>query len=98
MLLGPAFVAAIASCHMLTFLDLARRAGLIVDSYEDEAQGEMGRNDAGRYWVARVTLRPKIVWVDREPTQNELAKLHHDAHENCFIANSLKTEVTVEGF
>ena len=93
-----AFVASIASCHMLTFLDLARRAGFVIDAYDDAATGEMAKNDAGRYWVAKVVLDPKIVWVDKEPSREELAKLHHDAHELCFIANSVKTEVTVEGF
>jgi organic hydroperoxide reductase OsmC/OhrA len=93
-----AFVASIASCHMLTFLDLARRAGFVLDAYDDTATGEMAKNAAGRYWVAKVVLNPKIVWVDKEPSHGELAKLHHDAHDLCFIANSVKTEVAVEGF
>jgi organic hydroperoxide reductase OsmC/OhrA len=93
-----AFIASIASCHMLTFLDLARRAGFVLDAYDDTATGEMAKNAAGRYWVAKVVLNPKIVWVDKEPPREELAKLHHDAHDLCFIANSVKTEVTVEGF
>ena len=93
-----AFIASIASCHMLTFLDVARRAGFVIDTYEDAATGEMAKTADGRYWVSKVTLHPRIVWVDREPTHEELAKLHHQAHDFCFIANSVKTEVTVEGF
>ena len=93
-----AFIASIASCHMLTFLDVARRAGFVIDTYEDAATGEMAKTAEGRYWVSKVTLHPRIVWVDREPTHEELAKLHHQAHDFCFIANSVKTEVTVEGF
>jgi organic hydroperoxide reductase OsmC/OhrA len=93
-----AFIASIASCHMLTFLDVARRGGFVIDTYEDAATGEMAKTAEGRYWVSKVTLHPRIVWVDREPTHEELAKLHHQAHDFCFIANSVKTEVTVEGF
>jgi organic hydroperoxide reductase OsmC/OhrA len=94
-----AFIASLASCHMLTFLDLARRGGFVVESYEDAAEGEMAKNAAGKYWVSRVMLRPQIAWgSDKQPTRDELAKLHHVAHEECFIANSVKTEVTVEGF
>ena len=93
-----AFIASIASCHMLTFLDLARRAGFVIDAYDDAATGEMAKTPEGRYWVSTVTLHPKIVWVDKEPGHDELEKLHHQAHDLCFIANSVKTEVTVEGF
>lgn len=94
-----AFVASLSSCHMLTFLDMARRAGFVIDSYEDEAEGVMERNANGKYWISRVTLRPKIAWGgDKQPTHDELARLHHSAHEECFIANSVKTDVTVEGF
>jgi len=92
-----AFVAALSACHMLTFLDLARRAGFIVESYEDSAEGEMERFAAGRWWISRVTLRPCIVFSgEREPTQGELDDLHHKAHEACFIANSVKTEIAIE--
>jgi organic hydroperoxide reductase OsmC/OhrA len=92
-----AFVAALSACHMLTFLDMARRAGFTVDSYQDTAEGEMERLAAGRWWVARVTLRPRIAFSgERQPSAAELDDLHHKAHEACFIANSVKTEVTVE--
>lgn len=94
-----AFVASLSSCHMLTFLDIARRAGFVIDSYEDEAEGVMERNANGKYWISRVTLRPRIAWGgDKEPSHDELRRLHHAAHEECFIANSVRTDVTVEGF
>jgi organic hydroperoxide reductase OsmC/OhrA len=92
-----AFVAALSACHMLTFVDMARRAGFIVESYEDSAEGEMERFAAGRWWVAKVTLSPRIVFSgERAPTQAELDDLHHKAHEACFIANSVKTKIAVE--
>jgi organic hydroperoxide reductase OsmC/OhrA len=91
-----AFVASLSACHMLTFLDVARRAGFFVEQYEDAAEGVMEKNAAGRYWVARVTLRPAIDFSDREPNAGELARLHHEAHEQCFIANSVTTDVRVE--
>jgi organic hydroperoxide reductase OsmC/OhrA len=94
-----AFIASLSSCHMLTFLDLARRAGFVIESYEDEAEGVMEKNAAGKYWVSRVTLRPRIAYGgDKQPSHDDLARLHHAAHEECFIANSVKTDVTVEGF
>jgi organic hydroperoxide reductase OsmC/OhrA len=92
-----AFVASLASCHMLTFVDLARRAGFVVDSYVDEAEGVMDRIDTGRFWISKVTLRPKIVFSgEKIPDEIDLSRLHHDAHEFCFIANSVKTEVVVD--
>jgi organic hydroperoxide reductase OsmC/OhrA len=92
-----AFVASLASCHMLTFVDMARRAELLVDSYADTAEGEMERLEAGRWWIPRVTLRPRIVFSGaRAPTQPELDDLHHKAHGACFIANSVKTRVEVK--
>lgn len=91
-----AFIAALSSCHMLTFLDLARRAGIVVESYEDEAVGTMERIAPGRMAVARVTLRPKIAFAGEGPGAAKLEELHHQAHEYCFIANSVKTEITVE--
>ncbi|HEX4736281.1 MAG TPA: OsmC family protein [Allosphingosinicella sp.] len=89
-------VAATAACHMLWFLDLARRAGLEVASYRDEARGMMGKLD-GRTAVARIVLRPRIVFEGSPPEEATLARLHHEAHEHCFIANSLRSEVIVEG-
>jgi len=92
-----AFVASVASCHMLTFLYLASREGFVADSYADEAAGVMTKNERGAPWVSRVTLRPKIEWSGAKiPTAEDLARLHHRAHEQCFIANSIKSEVRVE--
>ena len=91
-----AFVAALSSCHMLTFLDLARRAGFVIDSYEDEALGHMERTAPQRMAITRVTLRPRIAFQSAPPDQAKLDELHHQAHELCFIANSVKTEIKVE--
>ena len=89
-------VAALSNCHMLTFLDLARRAGFVIDSYVDEAVGTMERIAPQRMAITKVTLRPKIVYAGASPDKAKLDELHHQAHELCFIANSVKTEVTVE--
>jgi organic hydroperoxide reductase OsmC/OhrA len=89
-------VAAISNCHMLTFLHVAREAGFVVTRYLDHAEGEMAKTDEGRMAVTRVALRPQITWQGREPTAAELDHLHHAAHEGCFIANSVKTEIVVE--
>ncbi|MBP6508584.1 MAG: OsmC family protein [Opitutaceae bacterium] len=92
-----AFVAAVASCHMLTFLFLAAKAGYEIDAYRDEAVGVMTKNERGVPWVSLVTLRPAISYRgDRRPAAAEEDALHHRAHEQCFIANSIKTEVKVE--
>ena len=92
-----AFVAALSSCHMLTFLALATKKRFSLDSYEDEAVGYMEKNEAGRLAVTRVVLRPRIVWSPGvTPSQADLDSLHHQAHEGCFIANSVTTNVTVE--
>ena len=91
-----AFVAAIASCHMLTFIDIARRAGFVIDAYEDEAVGTLAKNERGARWVSEVVLRPRITFGGRHPTAEELDHLHHEAHDQCFIANSVKSDVRVE--
>ena len=91
-----AFVAAIASCHMLTFLHKAREAGFVVARYVDDAEGVMEEIGGGRMAVTRVTLRPQITYEGRSPTPAERDRLHHGAHEECFIANSVKTEVVVQ--
>jgi organic hydroperoxide reductase OsmC/OhrA len=91
-----AFVASLSSCHMLTFLAIACKQKFVLDSYEDEAVGHMEKNADGKMAITRVELRPKIRWSgERIPGAEELEKMHHAAHENCFIANSVKTEVTV---
>lgn len=92
-----AFVASVASCHMLTFLWLASKAGFVVDDYRDEAVGTMTRNERRISWISLVTLRPAIRWSgEKRPTAEDLARLHHDAHEQCFIANSVKSEIVVQ--
>ena len=92
-----AFVASLCSCHMLTFLSLAARDGFVVDDYEDEAVGLMERNAERRIAITKVVLRPKITWNGEPPSPEALEKLHENAHKHCFIANSVKTEITVEG-
>lgn len=90
-----AFVASIAACHMLWFLDLARREGFAATAYEDAASGVMEKNAAGALWISRVTLRPRVTWAEGPDAAVEAA-LHEAAHHTCFIANSVKTEITVE--
>ncbi len=92
-----AFVAAISSCHMLWFLSLAARDRFVVDRYTDDAEGVMEKNAEGKVAVTRVTLRPAIACSgDKLPSPEDLMRLHHEAHEKCFIANSVKTEIRVE--
>jgi organic hydroperoxide reductase OsmC/OhrA len=92
-----ALVASLSSCHMLTFLFLAAKQGLVVDRYTDEAEGVMGKNTEGKQAILSVTLHPKVAFSgSRTPTEQELSALHHHAHEDCFIANSVKTEVRCE--
>jgi organic hydroperoxide reductase OsmC/OhrA len=91
-----ALVAAISSCHMLTFLYLAAKQGFTVESYDDEAVGVMTKNDRGKLFVSKVNLRPRIVFSGpRQPGKAELDELHHHAHEDCYVANSVLAEVTV---
>jgi organic hydroperoxide reductase OsmC/OhrA len=91
------FIASLASCHMLWFLSLAVEAGYVVERYGDDAQGVMARNGAGRMAMTQVTLRPHAVFSgERQPSREELEALHHAAHEECFIANSVTTEVRCE--
>ena len=91
-----AFIASLSSCHMLFFLDFARRGGFAVTSYVDEAEGEMAKRDDGMMWMSKVTLRPRIVWDGEAPDAAAIDELHHKAHDYCFIANSVTTKVTVE--
>jgi organic hydroperoxide reductase OsmC/OhrA len=89
-------VAALSSCHMLTFLDLARRAGFVVDSYVDAAEGVMGKDERGRIALTHVTLNPKIAWSgEKRPSAADLDDLHHKSHELCYIANSFRGEVKI---
>ena len=89
-------VAAISSCHMLSFLHVARLAGFVVTHYRDEAEGVMEKDGQGRLGVTRVVLRPRIAYSGGRPSAAERDHLHHRAHEECFIANSVKTEISVE--
>ena len=92
-----AFIASLASCHMLWFLDIAARAGYAADSYEDAAEGRMGRNAAGKLVVDLVTLRPRARFAGANvPDAARLAALHHEAHEECFLANSVRCEIRCE--
>ena len=91
------FVAALASCHMLWFLDLACRGGWCVDHYDDAAEGTLAKDAGGRLVMTTVVLRPAVRFAgERRPDATELARLHHAAHEACFIANSVRTDVRVE--
>jgi organic hydroperoxide reductase OsmC/OhrA len=91
-----AFVASASSCHMLTFLDLARRAGHEILSYEDEAVGTLAKNAGGVRWIDRISLRPKIRYGEgTAPSPEAESALHEQAHHYCFIANSVKTEIVV---
>ena len=92
-----AYVASLASCHMLTFLAIAVRKGLVVDRYRDAATGFMGRNADGKMTVARVVLHREVSLGSPAPSPEAFEKLHEIAHEECFIANSVRTAVTVEG-
>jgi organic hydroperoxide reductase OsmC/OhrA len=91
-----AFVASLSSCHMLFFLDFAWRAGFLIDSYVDEAEGVLDKRADGRMVMTRVTLRPRLAWSGDAPDAAVLAELYHKAHEACFIANSVTTEVVVD--
>jgi organic hydroperoxide reductase OsmC/OhrA len=91
-----ALVASVSACHMLWFLSLAQRAGWDVASYSDDAEGVMARDDRGRIAITRITLRPAIAFAGAAPDPAALDRLHHESHERCFIANSLRTEVVVE--
>src|SRR5215831_19514270 len=93
-----AFVAAISSCHMLTFLYLAAKQRFVIDSYEDLSIGDLAKNSSGRLAVTHVRLAPEIVFSgERVPTDAEIEKLHHASHEECYIANSVQTTITVAG-
>ena len=91
-----AFVAALSSCHMLFFLSFAAKRGFVVDRYEDRAVGVMDKDGRGRLFVGRVTLDPNIDFSgDRLPSTDDIADLHQRAHDECFIANSVRTEVSI---
>ena len=92
-----ALVASASSCHMLSFLWVVSKNGFVCDSYEDNAVGEMTTNEDGKQWISKITLDPQITWSgDKVPTVEELAHMHHEAHEVCYIANSIKSEVVIK--
>jgi organic hydroperoxide reductase OsmC/OhrA len=93
-----ALVAAAASCHMLTFLWIAAKRGFRVDSYTDNAVGEMTTSMDGKQFVSKITLDPEVEWAGEIlPTAEEITEMHHEAHDGCYIANSIKSEVVVAG-
>jgi len=92
-----AFVASVSSCHMLFFLSLAAKRGFVIDEYLDEAVGYLGKSDDGKMVMTRVVLRPDTSWSGKKiPSQRQIEKMHHRAHDLCFIANSVTSEVVLE--
>jgi len=92
-----AFVASLSSCQMLTFLAIAAKKKFVLDEYVDEAVGHMEKNAEGRLAITHVTLKPRLKFSgDKQPTAEEIEEMNHTAHEQCFIANSVKTEITIE--
>jgi len=92
-----AFIASLSSCHMLFFVDFARRGGFVVDDYVDEAEGVLEKRSDGKLAMTRVALHPRVEFSgEKRPSDADIADLHHRAHEACFIANSVTTEVKVE--
>jgi organic hydroperoxide reductase OsmC/OhrA len=91
-----AMIASLSSCHMLWFLAFAANAGLVVDTYVDEASGKMGKDENGKSYLAQVTLRPFTSFTGREPDQSEIDALHHQAHDHCEMAHSVRAEITIE--
>lgn len=91
-----AFVASLSSCHMLWFLALAAKAGFVIDRYEDQAEGVLEKDERGRMAMTRVTLRPSVTYDGTAPGERDEAAMHHQAHELCYIANSVLTHIQVE--
>jgi organic hydroperoxide reductase OsmC/OhrA len=92
-----AFIASLSSCHMLWFLSIAAKRGFIVDQYDDEAKGLMGKDENGKLAITEVTLQPDVKYLSRStPSIEEDAEIHREAHQKCFIANSVRTEVSIE--
>ena len=90
-----AFVASVSACHMLTFLAICARRGLVVDSYIDEAAGYLEKNDAGKLVITRVDLTPRITFAGEPPSTELLNRLHEYSHRECFIANSVRSEIVI---
>jgi len=93
-----AFIASLSSCHMLFFLSLASKAGYLVESYTDSAEGHMAKNELSKIALTSVTLRPKVIFSgSKQMTESAFQSLHHEAHESCFLASSVTTEIIMEG-
>ena len=91
-----ALVAAASACHMLFFLALAARKGFTIDRYTDASMGEMTKNERGKFYVSKITLRPVVAWSGaNRPSPADIDALHHRAHEECYIANSIRAEVVI---
>jgi len=91
-----AFVAALSSCHMLFFLSIAAKKSYVAETYTDNAVGTMEKDEFGKVSMTRVVLRPAVIFSGKQPSMTELETIHHEAHEQCFIANSVKSEVSIE--
>ena len=92
-----ALVASTSSCHMLYFLFFAAKRGFVVERYDDQAFGVLEKNQSGKMFMSRITLRPHVTFSgEKVPSADEMSSLHHAAHDECFIANSLKSEIAVE--
>jgi organic hydroperoxide reductase OsmC/OhrA len=91
-----ALVAALSSCHMLFFLSYVSRDGFIAESYDDPAEGVLEKGPSGKVVMTRVTLRPAVTFSGKAPDKEQFDRWHHDAHEECYIANSVRSEVTVQ--
>lgn len=90
-------IASLSACHMLFFLAFAARDGFRVDAYSDEASGMLGKNERGKTYVASITLRPAVTFSgDKHPTLEQIDQLHHRAHEECFIANTIRSTIAIE--
>lgn len=88
-------VAALSSCHMLFFLALAAKRGLVIDAYDDDPVGVLESKD-GATWLTKITLRPRVTWGGEPPAAAVVDELHHEAHKRCYIGNSLKSEIVIE--
>ncbi len=92
-----AFIASLSSCHMLFFLSIAAKHKFIIDKYEDNASGIMQKNNHGKYAMTKVTLKPKVVFAsDEKPSLKKFEEMHHQAHQHCFIANSVNTDIVID--
>ena len=91
-----AFVAALSSCHMLWFLSIAMGKGWLVESYEDEAEASLGKNEAGKTAITKVVLKPKVRFGGaKKPKREGVEAMHHAAHESCFLANSVNVPIII---